>query len=347
MIRIDEIYYNVFAAALQDQMASAHWFDPFGSCNFDDLCNVPAIDEPCKRFLFWDQEPLHLDICAPVIERFVKTFKDDVTLVTSEFNSDNVKTIADTYNIKTAYYFFHGWAALDWYRGYHRSFLYKSFKDRKISKTFINLNNIIGGRRRHRLELFSHLVQQNLIQNNHVSFPDVCPFEGKTVQELCDYYSISLGSVDLPLKVDDSDNYQHNSHRIDIWHLANDSLLQVVTETVYNGQRLHLTEKTFKPIVMQQPFILVSCRGSLEYLRKYGFRTFGDFWDEGYDDCDDSERINKISGLLNELNNLSLREKAQLQQHLAPVVEHNHRWFYSGGFENVLWQELTEMINQW
>ena len=72
----------------------------------------------------------------------------------------------------------------------------------------------------------------------------------------------------------------------------------MVTETVYRGKKNHLTEKTFKPIVMQQPFIIQSCKGSLEYLRRYGFKTFADFWDESYDEADDGVRTYEIGKVL-------------------------------------------------
>ena len=63
MIRIDEIYYNVFVSALQHRPRVAlHWFDPFGSVNFQDICNVPAVDGIADlRIIFWDQEPVYRD----------------------------------------------------------------------------------------------------------------------------------------------------------------------------------------------------------------------------------------------------------------------------------------------
>lgn len=355
MIRIDEIYNNVFLAALQDQTATGlHWFDPFGSTKFNDLVNSPPIDyfDAKHRIIFWDQEPIHRDIIQNFLNQFIGLFRHahtnrqyPITLVTSEYNSDDVQWACDTYSLKSAYYFFHGWAALDWYRGYNHTYLMTPFKDRRLTYTFLCPNNIIGGKRKHRLELFSELVNRDLVHNNLVSFPSCCPYENKTVTELCQEYDIHLSPVDLPLKIDNGIDYHNNSHCIDMWKLADQSLLHVVTETVYNGQKQHITEKTFKPIVMQQPFILVSCQGSLEYMRMYGFKTFRDFWDESYDDSDDNSRILKIGKLLNDLNHLSPGEKKQLQHYLTPIVEHNYNWFYSREYEQLLWKELQGMID--
>jgi hypothetical protein len=349
MIRIDEIYYNIFVKSLQHQpRVGLHWFDPFGSTAFSDICSVPPVNGIAeKRLVFWDQEPLHQERVNEFFDQYTKQYLGPTTIVTSEYNSEAVAWACDTYGLDQCYYFFHAWAALDWYRGYNRTFLSQPFLDRKIERTFLCPNNIIGGQRYHRVALLNELVDRELVDSNFISFPERCPYEKKTVAELCKEYDIHLGHVDLPLIIDHGANHAGSSHCIDMWDLANRSLLNVVTETVYHGRRQHLTEKTFKPIVMQQPFVLVSCQGSLEYLRRYGFKTFGEFWNEDYDDKDDDLRISRIGKLLADLESLGVREKAQLQRHLVDTVEHNYNWFYSREFEQLLWNELTGMIKQW
>jgi hypothetical protein len=126
-----------------------------------------------------------------------------------------------------------------------------------------------------------------------------------------------------------------------------ESLLYLVTETVATGRRHHLTEKTFKPIAMGMPFVIVGTRGSLEYLRSYGFKTFGDFWDEGYDTiADDRERIAAIAKTLKDLDDLSELEKTSLYRSMVPIIQHNWDHFYGGGFEKILWTELKDMLNE-
>jgi hypothetical protein len=349
MIRIDEIYNNIFVPSMQHRnKVGLHWFDPFGTTDFANICNVPPVDSMADlRLIFWDQEPLHRDRVKIFFDQFVDLYQGTKNIITSEYDSDDVAWVCDTYGVRSSYYFFHAWAALDWYRGYDRTFLSAPFSERQPSYTFLCPNNIVGGRRKHRLELLSELVDRELVSNNLISFPNICPYENRSVAELCQDYDIHLGSVDLPLIIDHLSNHANNSHKIDMWKLADQSLLHVVTETVYKGRKQHLTEKTFKPIVMQQPFIMVSCRGSLDYLKSYGFKTFDNVWDESYDDADDDIRIIKIGKLLSDLDQLSIKEKTQLQKHLIPIVEHNFQWFYSKEFEDLLWHELQDMIGQW
>jgi len=369
MIRIDEIYDNVFLPkALQyanpgneynsNYSIGLHWFEPFGTTEFKNLANKPPVawwkSKPGyptdnTRIIFWDQEPLHQYRFKPFIESFLAWPYEAVhyKLVTSEYQSQDVRWACDTYGLESLYYFFHGWAALDWYRGYNRTSLAQPFQDRKPYNTFLCPNNIVGGDRKHRIMMLNEFVNRNLLQKNLISFPDVCPYEGLSVKRLCEKYSILEPDVELPLMIDNGSGYAAQSHRIDLWEQANNSLIHVVTETAYWGDKQHLTEKTFKPIVLQQPFILQSCRGSLEYLRRYGFRTFGDFWDESYDDCDDQTRTSKIGQLLEDLNGLSQKEKASLQKALSNTVWWNHQWFYGEMFERLLWDELQAMMKQW
>jgi hypothetical protein len=95
------------------------------------------------------------------------------------------------------------------------------------------------------------------------------------------------------------------------------------------------------------PFVIVGTQGSLAYLRSYGFRTFDGIWDESYDDePDDILRIERIASLLRSLDELSEASKQDLFDQCREVVEHNYQHFYSGAFEEILWQELQDMLNE-
>jgi hypothetical protein len=94
------------------------------------------------------------------------------------------------------------------------------------------------------------------------------------------------------------------------------------------------------------PFVLVAPAHSLEYMRSYGFQTFGDVFDESYDEeVNDIVRIEKVTKLLKDLDNLSLKERQQIHRACLPAVEHNYTHFYNGGLTDVLWKELTGMLD--
>jgi len=377
MIRIDEIYNGVFLPHAMKHTHKGipsirsnghpptensnfriglHWFEPFGTTEFQNIVNNPPVSwcpdegfpENNTRVIFWDQEPFHCDRFNSFVEPFLKQYQSIIKrIVTSEYASDDVQWACDTYGFKSDYYFFHGWAALDWYRGYNRTSIAQKFSERNPYNTFLCPNNIIGGERRHRIELLNELVNRNLLDKNLISFPDVCPYEGQSLKALCKKYDLPYPNVRLPLMIDNGSGYAAKSHQIDLWDQANNSLIHVVTETVYRGNKNHLTEKTFKPIVMQQPFIIQSCRGSLEYLRRYGFKTFGEFWDESYDELPDETRTKAIGQLMQDINLMSQKDKASLQSAVSNTVKHNYEWFYGEQFEKILWDELSTMVDKW
>jgi hypothetical protein len=127
---------------------------------------------------------------------------------------------------------------------------------------------------------------------------------------------------------------------------ARDSLIYVPTETVYFGRRTHITEKTFKAIALEMPFVLVAPAGSLEYMRSYGFQTFASVFDESYDcETDDHVRLARVTALLKDLDSLSIKEKKQIHNACLPMVEHNYNHFYRGGLTEILWLELQRMLD--
>ena len=131
-----------------------------------------------------------------------------------------------------------------------------------------------------------------------------------------------------------------------IWEDHNKFDIQIVPETVFSTEKIHLTEKIFKPIVMYQPFILMSGSGGLEYMRSYGFKTFGDIWDESYDDERDSDiRFAKITSVITKLAKLSDNEYNLIIKKTKNITKFNREHFYSDTFKKILLNELTSGID--
>lgn len=360
MLRIDEIYNNTFWPWLQANRPGvrALMCDPFGRSDPDSVIGYGTETVHEHNYIFFfDQEPIHLDIHTATFDR-VRENNADLqgsslgAICTSERDSDNVDTLCNRYGWKSHYYFFHGWAALDWYRGYDKTFLITPPAQRQITKTFIAPNRIVAGERQHRLEMLYHIFKDNM-GNNHISCPAVCPAENISildavkplVEKYPDIKSV-FAAQSLPINFKGETDHPMHSCWLSLFDQCAESLLYLVTETVATGRRHHLTEKTFKPIAMGMPFVIVGTRGSLKYLRSYGFRTFEGIWDESYDDAEDEVRIQRIASLLRSLDELPPEGKQDLFDQCQEVVEHNWNHFYSGGFETVLWKELNEMLNE-
>jgi hypothetical protein len=122
---------------------------------------------------------------------------------------------------------------------------------------------------------------------------------------------------------------------------AQKTAVHIVAETVFNDTKIHVTEKTFKAVVMKQPFIVFAGPGTLQFLRNYGFRTFGDIWDESYDqEMDHTTRLIKITTLIKDLYHKSQHEFQKIIEQCREIVDYNQRYFFSDDFETRLLDEL-------
>ena len=356
---------------MQNHLSVKMFFcEPFGRSDPDSLVSYGSDDMHEHNYtLLWDQEPIHLNIHIPTFDTVIeknkvlytyidscrrrgKSYKAIGSIITSERNSDTVDAVCKKYEWKHYYYFFHGWAALDWYRGYDRTFLIQPWQKRIITKTFLAPNRIVAGERQHRLEMLYWIFKLGL-GTNHISCPAVCPAENIDILDAVQPLKIKYPDIDtvfsqqsLPLNFAGETDHPMHSCWLSLFDQSAESLLYLVTETVATGRRHHLTEKTFKPIAMGMPFMIVGTQGSLRYLRSYGFRTFGDLWDESYDDePDDHKRIEKIAQVLKQLEGLE-EHRQDIFDSAWDIIQHNWNHFYNGGFESILWQELKDMLNE-
>ena len=361
MIRIDEIYNNTFWPWLNKHLPGTRTFfcDPPGRSDPDALFNFGRDDIPETDYIFLhDQEPVHLDLHSPLF-REVCIRNADISGGTQPFGhvivsekGEFVDQLSHIYGWKAHYYFYHGWACRDWFRGYDKAFLIPRAEHRTPTRTFMSPNRIVAGKRDHRV-LFLYNIFRQQLEHNHISAPRICPYENVDISQIALKYNSTYPdieqvflSADLPRTFEGEETQVMTSCWLGNYAEAQDSLVYVPTETVYFGRRLHITEKTFKAIALEMPFVLVAPAGSLEYMRGYGFRTFAGIFDESYDEeTDDVRRIEKVTKLLKDLDNLSVAERQQIHQACLPVVQHNYEHFYGGAFDAVLWQELMGMLN--
>ena len=274
-------------------------------------------------------------------------YKDSKTLVTSE-RSQLVDTLANKYNFYSLYYFFHGFAALDWYRG-HYSLNYNKPIVKQYNYDFISFNRIINNDRSYRIYFVSLLKEQGLLDKGLVSF--------NVTDNLFDDWQDEIADTNSKLSANAKHHIEH--HLTDISKLiidcpelpgsassdiprGNDAFWHVVTETVFYYNKLHLTEKIFKPIVSKQPFILLAAPGNLAYLKSYGFKTFDSVIDESYDLIQDNDlRTQAVVDQLYWYCNLTPDEKTDIIQQLQPIIDYNFHHFY-GEFKHIITRELID-----
>ena len=122
----------------------------------------------------------------------------------------------------------------------------------------------------------------------------------------------------------DGDRTAADFHLIWEFHYhKKESLLYIVTETSFTNDPIRdVSEKTWRPIALQMPFILIHQPFALRRLRDLGYKTFNTLWDEDYDDIvDEKKRMSAIVDLVVSLN--SRKDFVELIKSCRGIVEHN------------------------
>ena len=300
-----------------------------------------------KKIFLYDQEPVLSDFIDPYLDNNSKLTVSLDALVTSE-KSDLVNSICQHNQIRSLYYFFHGFAALDWYRGYH-ALNYNKLIVKPYNYDFITFNRIINNDRSYRIYFVSLLKELGLLDRGQVSF--------NVTDNLFDDWRDETADPNTKLSNHARSHIERNLTDVDKLIIdraelpgsasadiprGNDAFWHIVTETVFYYNKLHLTEKIFKPIVSKQPFMLLAAPGNLAYLKSYGFKTFDSVIDESYDNIQDNDlRTDAVVNQLHWYCNLTPDEKTDIIQQLEPIIDYNFHHFY-GEFRHIITRELLD-----
>lgn len=301
---------------------------------------------------FFDQEPLY-DYTLPIVRNAILNRKhfskpSRIHILANSEKSEIKNQCVKQYDMYDWYYFFHGFAALDWYRDFQYA---NPTAFNQFDKVFICYNHLISKYRSYRLHLVSNMIEQDLIKHGKVSL-FLCDTNGTWKDTIEDsdipldnrarvkiYHA--LKNLTQPLTIDTTSPSGSLSANVCLDDLTS-ALFHIVTETVYFQNKLHLTEKVFKPIVAKRPFILVAAPGNLAYLKSYGFKTFDRWIDESYDnETDHYIRIEKITAEINRLCNLSSEQLVRLHREMQEILQHNFDHFYTT-FKYTIVDELVD-----
>lgn len=359
MLSVENFYWVLYQNLLKPSSIDCWYFYPFGTTDnlsFHEF--QPRISRIHPHVLFYDQEPLWNHSLGNLYNFHPSAWsQNSIRILSNSERSDVKKTICRDRAMLDWYYFYHGFAALDWFRD-------SQYIDdqQDIKNVFLCLNHLVKHERSYRISLLARLTHQDILHHGTVSFhgsADDCRQEltdphtkiPKTCQNLIKH--TLLDGLDLPFYADRSSlNGSASAHfghqEFKLWQR---SFLHIVNETVFYEPKLHLTEKIFKPIVSSRPFLLVAAPGNLQYLKSYGFQTFDRWWDESYDTIQDpSERLDAISQQLTDVCRKPWMEIVQMFKDMRPVLEHNKKHFF-GEFRKIITEELVDnfqsCINQW
>ena len=178
--------------------------------------------------------------------------------------------------------------------------------------------------------IMTDLMHLGILDNSYWSYCESgkfidtdCPIKiGKFIYDSTEYF-LKLA----PYISDELDHDQRNDHSLLVPKYYVNSYCNIVMETHFDADQsggAFLTEKTFKPIKHGQLFFIAGPAGSLQLLRKLGYRVFDGILDNSYDqEPDHTQRWLKLSKAI-----------CHAQEHLHELfnnaltdIEHNQQLF--------------------
>lgn len=329
------------------QMDKSTWsvvddLDPARRYNSDTICKIfppehryiGVINDYSEWMLFHDQEPLDYNLYEHIDQDYKDQKSNNRTiaeisraqnlrwfhpsskqkkwiLVHSELNSSEVDKYNQNGMFSCAYLWGHALLARDWYR-------YAKY-DPELQVLPLKKLFLVYALGKHG----SRSYRKNFVEQLQHTINDYC----------------QIGSFNTNKVNSDSsalyDAYDHNHTGISI-----------VLETVFD-QRIHLTEKTLRPLAIGHPFILAAGPHSLQYLKTYGFKTFSPWIDESYDtELDDQKRLNKIFAEMQRLSKLPHDELQEVLAQCRIISEHNKQIFFSEDFHKAVINEFISNVDK-
>lgn len=231
--------------------------------------------------------------------------------------------------------------------------------DKKIVRKFLSLNRRSQWNRQ---ALHQFLLQTNLIDDFYFSYLAEDRF-GEGSKNLYDrinniigqvWYNQGLDLEEIYLKLPAVTGIDDVAGDIcdNDWSFGNskyyqDTFCSFVNET-YIGENYDafFTEKIFKPIKYGHPFFLFSSAHALALLRQMGFETFGDIFDESYDDIEDpNQRFEQLLREVKRICSLSMTEIQDIHQMMLPKIIHNKN-FFAYEFQEIYARDIQNIISE-
>ena len=202
-----------------------------------------------------------------------------------------------------------------------------------FAKKFICLNRY---NKQDRFYFIYQMYKNNLLDEFNFSHHKVTSKDDFDMWDDCNWLwtdDMTEFAETTPHIYDDVDCWKGDEFiKIDPKH-RQDNYIYVVTESVFNVQKPYdpfdgmtrdTSEKTWKPIALKMPFIMLHQPYALKRLRDIGYKTFHTIWDESYDEIVDCNK--RMTAIVDLVKSLSSREDfVDMIESCDDIVEHNFK----------------------
>lgn len=211
----------------------------------------------------------------------------------------------------------------------------------------IKLYNCLQKRpRNHRMWLFRELVERDLLTKgictmNHIDDELLRDHTGEFIgtlhfqDEFIDNETVVKLNSYLPLLPNQYGNYK-DTDLTEFSHFDSgkwqmmlnkdillDSWISVISEAGADESQCFCSEKIFKPLVQEHPFMVWGDKHTMAKLREMGYQTFDNWWSEAWDGKPMRQRLEGVCEVLESLTERTPDEMFEMYTDMKSVLKHN------------------------
>ena len=192
--------------------------------------------------------------------------------------------------------------------------------EKKFDFLYLNYNN---KPRYHRCFLMDELCKNNLLKYGINSWNILSYEHPDQVSDLCGIYTYNFKY--WVEKIIDVDRYSDpNKTHVDEYSdelLRPNTLISLVAET--SKEVAFITEKTFRPILLEHPFLCLGAPEQNTKLLDYGFELYDEIFD--YSKDNDSSLEVRIQSVMDNLNSIKNKNYYEIYELLRPKILRNKK----------------------
>lgn len=199
---------------------------------------------------------------------------------------------------------------------------------------FKHFGNFIGHSNKYRLQTSSQLRARHpdkTLQSYHCIVTDPYHREYIGIEDLM-FIDTDTSVVDTayqhikqsPIKLDEIETFPIlQPANLNVLKYYPRFFVEIVNLTFFSGNTFYVDEKIWRPILACTPFMVQGPANFIKNLRRMGFKTFHQWWDEGYSEDPDDCQVSCMLDNTDRLSHLSIGELQAMYSDMMPTLEHN------------------------
>ena len=220
----------------------------------------------------------------------------------------------------------------------------------KITDHCLPFNSLNRAHRNHRTEHLYFLAEnklQGLVSGG--AWFDTHNIDAPIYQTVEYNHYKSVLTFNYPKTIDIPDLVNQVPNLINNLKIYETSQLTVVTESHFDQTGgMFITEKTFRPLLVGHPFMILGQKGTLEKLRSWGFKTNFDGLDQSYDLIeDDSVRFWQFHQSLRNWCMLDPEIRRTAIYKWDNIIQHNFQNYKKSNFKKTMFDNVILTTEQY